>query len=87
MVNAPKAVIGLNETQLGIVAPLHFREPLAVVVGRRHAERLLQLGSLVTPEQAVAMGLVDEVKGSAEEVETAAVAAAAAWARVPAFAR
>lgn len=53
MVDAPKAVIGLNETQLGIVAPPYFSEPLAVTVGRRQAERMLQLGALLPSGEAL----------------------------------
>ena len=44
MTDAPRAVIGLNEVALGIVAPLYFREPLAFAAGRRVAERMLQVG-------------------------------------------
>ena len=56
-----KPRIGLNETQLGIVAPPWFGTLLRDTVGARPAERMLQLGSLLSPEEALAAGMVDEV--------------------------
>jgi 3,2-trans-enoyl-CoA isomerase len=35
--------IGLNETQLGIAAPLWFAETMAAIVGQRQTEKLLQV--------------------------------------------
>lgn len=53
--------IGLNETQLGIVAPWWFAERLLSLVGERHGERMLAQGLLLPPRQAEAVGLVDAV--------------------------
>lgn len=53
--------IGLNETQVGLVAPDGIQHLLRRVVGPRQAERLLVTGELVQSEQALAMGLVDEL--------------------------
>lgn len=53
--------IGLNETQVGLVAPEGIQHLLARVVGRHRAERLLVAGELVDAQQALAIGLVDEV--------------------------
>lgn len=36
-------LMGLNETQLGIVAPFWFVDVFKATVGHRHAERLLQV--------------------------------------------
>ena len=36
--------IGLNETQLGIAAPMWFAETMTAIVGQRQAEKLLQVG-------------------------------------------
>ena len=52
--------IGLNETKLGIVAPFWFADTMAYVVGSRQTDLLLQTGALLTTEQALAVGLVDE---------------------------
>jgi len=36
--------IGLNETQLGIAAPMWFAETMTAIVGQRQTEKLLQVG-------------------------------------------
>jgi len=53
--------IGLNETQLGIVAPYWFRDSMINTVGTRQTEMALQLGTLFSSEEALNIGLVDEV--------------------------
>lgn len=52
--------IGLNETQVGLVAPRGIQHLMARVVGPYRAERLLVAGDLVDAERALALGLVDE---------------------------
>ena len=53
--------IGLNETQVGLVAPEGIQALLRRVVGAHRAERLLVAGELVDAERALALGLVDEL--------------------------
>lgn len=53
--------IGLNEVQVGLVAPEGIQRLLRRVVGTQRAERLLIAGSLLPAEQAVKIGLVDEL--------------------------
>jgi len=53
--------IGLNETQVGLVAPEGIQHLMRRVVGARHAERLLVAGELVDSGTALAIGLVDEL--------------------------
>lgn len=53
--------IGLNETQVGLVAPEGIQALLARVVGPHRAERLLVAGAMVDSEEALRLGLVDEV--------------------------
>ena len=55
--------IGLNETQVGLVAPEGVQHALRRVVGPHRAERLLVAGELVDAETALAIGLVDELHG------------------------
>jgi 3,2-trans-enoyl-CoA isomerase len=58
-------MIGLNETKLGIVAPPNiFEIPFRAVVGARQSERLLQLGKLLAPREALQVGLIDAVVDS-----------------------
>lgn len=56
-----KHTIGLNETQLGIVAPKWFRDVYIDMIGYRQAELALLKGSLFKPEKALQLGLVDEL--------------------------
>ena len=53
--------IGLNETQVGLVAPEGIQRLLRRAVGVNRAERLLVGGELVESERALAIGMVDEL--------------------------
>lgn len=53
--------IGLNETQVGLVAPEGIQQLMRRIVGPHRAERLLVAGELVDAERALALGLVDEL--------------------------
>ena len=57
----PKFNIGLNETQLGIVAPSWFMATMKNTITARQAEMALTLGTLFTTEEALRIGLVDDV--------------------------
>lgn len=68
--------IGLNEVQVGLVVPEGIQRMLRRVIGAYRAERLVVAGAMVEAEQALAIGLVDEL------VELEHVAArAVAWAQ------
>ncbi|KAL1507162.1 hypothetical protein AB1Y20_008013 [Prymnesium parvum] len=56
-----KYTIGLNEVKLGLVAPSWLSGLLKDTVGQRQAEWMLQLGKLVSPNDALAIGMVDKV--------------------------
>lgn len=64
--------IGLNETQVGLVAPEGIQALLARCVGRHRAERLLVAGAMVDAAEASRIGLVDELAGI-DEVEVRAI--------------
>lgn len=66
--------IGLNEVQVGLVAPEGIQRLLRRVVGAHRAERLLVAGEMVPAERAAQIGLVDEL-ADGEQV----VARAVAW--------
>ena len=53
--------IGLNEVQVGLVAPDAIQHLMRRVVGPYRAERLRVPGALVDAEQALSIGLVDEL--------------------------
>jgi enoyl-CoA hydratase/carnithine racemase len=61
--------IGLNETQVGLVAPEGIQRLLRRVVGTYRAERLLVAGEMVEADRALTLGLVDEL---ADEDQVAA---------------
>jgi Delta3-Delta2-enoyl-CoA isomerase len=64
--------IGLNEVQVGLVAPDCIQMALRRVVGAYRAERLLVSGALIDAEQALACGFVDELTG-VDQVTTRAL--------------
>lgn len=66
--------IGLNETQVGLVAPDGIQHLMRRVVGPHRAERLLVGGELVASARALELGLVDELAAPGE-----VVARARAW--------
>ena len=68
--------IGLNEVQVGLPVPPVIVRALQLVVGHRQAERLAVAGLLVGPDEALRLGLVDEVV-PVEQVVPRAVAWAA----------
>lgn len=60
MANGPFR-IGLNETQVGLVAPEGIQALLVRVVGPHRAERLLVAGAMPEADEALRIGLVDEL--------------------------
>ncbi|KGO98201.1 enoyl-CoA hydratase/isomerase family protein [Novilysobacter defluvii] len=58
--------IGLNETQVGLVAPEGIQRLMRRVVGPQRAERLLVAGEMVAPAEALRIGLVDELAPAAD---------------------
>jgi 3,2-trans-enoyl-CoA isomerase len=63
--------LGLNEVQVGIPLPPVILAALRRLVGPRQAERLGVGGVLLSPEQALALGLVDELIPADEVVDRA----------------
>ncbi|KAL6476199.1 hypothetical protein MHYP_G00146980 [Metynnis hypsauchen] len=57
----PRYKIGLNEAQLGIVAPFWFKDSMVNTVGYRIAEEAIQFGVMYSPADALKIGLVDQV--------------------------
>ncbi|KAM8798348.1 enoyl-CoA delta isomerase 1, mitochondrial [Eudromia elegans] len=86
MADNPKFFIGLNESQLGIVAPFWFKDTFVNVVGHRIAERSLQLGSLHSAPEALRLGIVDELVPE-EKLQDKAAAVIAQWLALPDHAR
>lgn len=57
----PKLTIGLNETRLGIVAPEWFQASMRNVLSARESEKALTLGTMFSTDEALKVGLIDEV--------------------------
>lgn len=53
--------IGLNEVQVGLSVPECIQAGLRRLVGAFHAERLMVSGTMLDAEQALAIGMVDEL--------------------------
>jgi len=54
-------VIGLNEVDVGLTVPYGIGMVFQYVVGNRNAEELLLKAKLISPDQALRVGLVDEL--------------------------
>lgn len=78
--------IGLNESKLGIAAPHWLVNLMIDTVGQRRAEISLQLGHLYSPEEALGIGLVDEVVAK-EAIRERSEKVACELAKIPAKAR
>lgn len=63
--------IGLNEVQVGLFVPEAIQCALRRLVGAYRAERMMVAGQMLDPDQALAIGLVDEL-GTTASVETRA---------------
>lgn len=67
--------IGLNEVRVGLPVPEVLIRALQFVVGERQAARLATQGLLIGPDEALRLGLVDEVVPVADVVPRAVVLA------------
>lgn len=59
--------IGLNETEVGIVAPIFLRMQMENIIGYRKTEQSLISGSMFTTQQARDIGLIDETARSKDD--------------------
>lgn len=61
---------GLNEVQVGLVVPKPIQNAVVRLIGAHRAEQLLVRGALLNPDDALAVGLVDEVTAPDKVVES-----------------
>jgi len=81
-----KFTIGLNETQVGLAAPFWLCQLFISVVGHRNAEKYLTLGTLLKPQDALKVGMIDEVV-PAEELMSSAAKEMEKWLKIPELGR
>nr|XP_061805042.1 enoyl-CoA delta isomerase 1, mitochondrial-like [Nerophis lumbriciformis] len=86
MADNPRYSIGLNETQLGIVAPFWFKDTMVNTVGHRTTEMALGLGLLYSPTEALKIGLVDQIVPE-DKLMTTSEQVMAKWLAIPDHAR
>jgi len=84
---AGKYTIGLNETQLGIVAPLWFQGVMQNTIGTRLTELSLNLGKLYSVEEALKINLIDDVAANQDELMQKAKNEMVKWMKIPGIAR
>jgi len=65
-----KYVIGLNEVDVGLTVPYGIGMVFQYVVGMRNAEDLLLKAKLISPDEALHVGLVDELCDPENLLET-----------------
>ncbi len=61
--------VGLNEVQVGLTVPTVIQLGLQRLVGAYRAERLLIAGAMLKPEDALAVGLIDEIVDAGDVVD------------------
>ncbi len=66
-------ITGLNEVQVGLVVSSPIHKALERAVGPRTAEKILVAGTILNAQQALDVGLVDELADSPDEVVLRAV--------------
>ena len=67
-----RKLMGLNEIKLGVPVPYPADRILQEIVGGRNASTIMEGGEFYPPDEALALGLVDQIL-PAEELETAAM--------------
>lgn len=77
-----KHKMGLNETLLGLAAPLWLCNSMKLLVGHRQAEKLLSLGIMCLPNEALKAGMVDEIVKS-DELMNKSLAEMEKWLKIP----
>lgn len=64
---AKPATIGLNEVAVGVPVPHWLVNLFAEITSRRHAERFLPMGRILSVQEAASIGLVDKADFSSQE--------------------
>jgi 3,2-trans-enoyl-CoA isomerase len=89
MTSHASTTIGLNEAKFGIVAPAFMGQLMIQTIGYRQAEKALSLGTIFTSQEALDIGLVDQVVAApaADSLLDTCHSVALEWAKIPSKAR
>lgn len=79
--------MGLNETQLGAVAPNWFICTMQNTISKRNSELALTTGRLFKTDEALKIGLVDEIAADKNEALAKSEAFISRFTRIPPLAR
>lgn len=74
--------IGLNEAKLGMPVPKFWNELLLKQIGHAKGEAMLTLGRMVEDNDALKIGLVDEIAGNQENGVRKALKVGQEWMRI-----
>ena len=79
-----KGYIGLNEVLIGVPVPKLWCKSMERLIGARHADNALMTGKMYKPQEALAIGMVNQVVPEDKLVPTAE-AVLSKWVRLPSF--
>ena len=65
-VATPRARLGITPAKLGLVYPLHDTKLLVDLVGPGQAKKLLYTGELISADEALRIGLIEEIADDAD---------------------
>ncbi|XP_019855939.1 PREDICTED: enoyl-CoA delta isomerase 1, mitochondrial-like [Amphimedon queenslandica] len=60
--------IGVTAARIGVIAPPLFQDNIKHIIGSRQTELMLLQGKVFTPDEALKIGLIDEVHCSNEDI-------------------
>ena len=79
-----KGHIGLNEVLIGVPVPKIWCKSMERLVGAKHADHMLMTGKMYKPQEAKAIGMIDQVVPE-ESLIDVAEQVMSKWVRIPHF--
>jgi 3,2-trans-enoyl-CoA isomerase len=79
-----KGHIGLNEVLIGVPVPKIWCKSMERLVGAKHADKMLMTGKMYKPQEALAIGMIDQVVPE-ESLVDVAEQVMSKWTQIPHF--